>query len=280
MLFEIDSISKAYPSPSNPRVKALSGVSLCMGAGEAVGLVGESGSGKSTLIKCALKLEAPDAGSITYDGMDVLSARGSDLRRFRREVQLVFQDPYSSLNPRMTVEELVGEGLVIHGLESSAARRRDRVVEMLERVGLGSADLRAYPRSFSGGQRQRIAIARAVAIGPKVLVCDEPVSALDVSVRAQVMNLLSDMRRDLGLTILFIAHDLSIVRFLCERVYVLNRGEIVEEGPRQRIFDAPTHPYTVSLLAAVPEPDPALARARRAQRKAAQHAATTTGGAP
>jgi oligopeptide transport system ATP-binding protein len=263
MLFDISHVSKSFPSAARPELRARKDVSLALNAGESVGLVGESGSGKTTLIRCALRLTTPDAGRISYDGIDVVAANKAELRRFRREVQLVFQDPYSSLNPRMTIDELVGEGLIVHGLEPSAEHRRRRVIETLNLVGLGSAEPGAYPRMFSGGQRQRIAIARAVAIGPRVLVCDEPVSALDVSVQAQVINLLQDMQRSLGLTILFVAHDLAVVRHLCARIYVMNAGEIVESGTRDEIFGAPQHPYTRALLDAVPVPDPQVARARR-----------------
>ena len=200
MLFELANVTKSFRAGSG-RVTSLDDVSLDVGEGKAVGLVGESGSGKTTLIRCALLLTKPDRGSVTFDGTSMLTAGKGELRRFRRQVQLVFQDPFSSLNPRMTVEQLVGEGLIIHGIEPNAARRRDRVAEMLTMVGLRPDDMERYPNSFSGGQRQRIAIARALAIKPRLLVCDEPVSALDVSVQAQVINLLKDMQKVLGLTI-------------------------------------------------------------------------------
>jgi ABC-type oligopeptide transport system ATPase subunit len=176
---------------------------------------------------------------------------------------MVFQDPYSSLNPRMTVLELVGEGLIAHGIETNAARRRDRVVELLDRVGLSADQLGRYPRSFSGGQRQRIAIARALAVGPRLLICDEPVSSLDVSVQAQVLNLLRDLQLEMDFSVLFIAHDLAVVRYLCDRIAVMSEGKIVEQGSRDQIFGAPQHPYTRSLIAAVPIPDPAAERKRR-----------------
>lgn len=267
MLFELDQVSKSFPDGRRGSVTALDQVSLSLGVGEAVGLVGESGSGKTTLIRCALRLLAPDSGFVVYDGMDVVSAGRAGLQRFRREVQPVFQDPFASLNPRMNVEELVGEGLIVHGIEKRAARRRDIIVETLEMVGLGARDLQRHTRSFSGGQRQRIAIARALAIRPRLLICDEPVSALDVSVQAQVINLLQDMQRALGLTILFIAHDLAVVRHFCERIYVLHHGRVVESGDRATVFDSPRHPYTQALLGAVPIPDPAAARERRNLRK-------------
>ncbi|MGB8416945.1 ATP-binding cassette domain-containing protein [Paraburkholderia sp.] len=267
MLFELSQVSKSFTVGRRERTTALDSVSLSLKVGQAVGLVGESGSGKTTLIRCALRLLAPDSGRVIYDGMDVVEACRAELKRFRREVQPVFQDPFASLNPRMTVEQLVAEGLIVHSIEKSAARRRDRVVETLEMVGLGARDLARYTHSFSGGQRQRIAIARALAIRPRLLICDEPVSALDVSVQAQVINLLQDMQRSLGLTILFIAHDLAVVRHFCEHIYVLHHGRVVESGDRARVFDDPQHPYTQALLAAVPIPDPAAARARRNLRK-------------
>ncbi len=263
MLLTVDRISKTYASFPNPPVKVLHDVSFGLDAGQALGLVGESGSGKSTIAKCLMALTRPEQGKIAYDGIDVVHARGADLFRFRREVQMVFQDPYGSLNPRMTVAELVGEGLLVHRLEPTAAARRDRVAEILRTVGLNPDDMSRYPRSFSGGQRQRIAIARAVAVQPRILVCDEPVAALDVSVQAQVVNLLQEMQRKLQLAILFIAHDLAVVRHLCESIVVLHKGRVVERGSRAEIFGNPQQPYTKALLAAVPVPDPAVGRARR-----------------
>ncbi|MEU6262523.1 ATP-binding cassette domain-containing protein [Saccharopolyspora shandongensis] len=240
--------------------RALRAVDLAVGEGETVGLVGESGSGKSTLLKCVLRLERPDSGEIRYDGIDVIRAGWGQRKRFRREVQMVFQDPHASLNPRMTVEQLVGEGMLVHDLERSRAGRRDRVAELLSMVGLSPSDMGRRPGSFSGGQRQRIAIARALAVRPRLLVCDEPVSALDVSVQAQVINLLVDMQAELGLAVLFIAHDLAVVGHLCTRIAVISRGEIVESGPREQVFGAPRHEYTRALLDAVPIPDPTIAR--------------------
>ncbi len=266
-MLQLQSVTKSFATGRNQRVVVLDDISLSVEAGQSVGLVGESGSGKSTLIRCALGLMRPDSGRISYDGLDVTRSGRADHLRFRREVQLVFQDPYASLNPRMTVEELVGEGLLVHKLERSAATRRDRVVEILRDVGLGEEALSRYPRSFSGGQRQRIAIARALVIRPKLLICDEPVSALDVSVQAQVINLLQDMQQKLGLGILFVAHDLAVVRHLCETVAVLEKGRIVERGTREAVFEQPQHPYTHSLLEAVPVPDPEIGRARRAARQ-------------
>ncbi|MCP8939097.1 ATP-binding cassette domain-containing protein [Alsobacter sp. SYSU M60028] len=265
MLLSVDGLCKTYASFPNPPVQVLHDVSFGLDAGQALGLVGESGSGKSTIAKCLMALTRPEQGSITYDGTDVVRARGADLLRFRRDVQMVFQDPYGSLNPRMTVEELVGEGLLVHRLEPTPAARRDRVAEILRTVGLNPDDRGRYPRSFSGGQRQRIAIARALAVQPRILVCDEPVAALDVSVQAQVINLLQDMQRQFGLAILFIAHDLAVVRHLCERIVVLHKGRVVEQGTRAEIFGSPREAYTRALLDAVPVPDPAVGRARRRQ---------------
>lgn len=267
-MLQIDHISKSFPAGSGKRTTVLDDIALDVDEGQSVGLVGESGSGKSTIIRCALGLSKPDSGRVSYSGIDVHRPGRFDALRFRRDVQLVFQDPYSSLNPRMTVEELVGEGLLVHKLEKTTSGRRGRVVEMLRMVGLGEEALSRYPRSFSGGQRQRIAIARALVIRPKLLICDEPVSALDVSVQAQVINLLQDMQQQLGLGILFVAHDLAVVRHLCTTVAVLEKGRIVEHGTREQVFDAPQHPYTRSLLEAVPIPDPAMGRARLTERQA------------
>ncbi|WP_438752254.1 ATP-binding cassette domain-containing protein [Pararhizobium sp. O133] len=263
MMFKLEKVSKRFANGT----LGLSDVSLTIGAGEAVGLVGESGSGKTTLIRCCLGLTGISEGRIVYDGLDVTRLARREKQRFRREVQLVFQDPYSSLNPRMTVEELVGEGLLVHGIEPDRTRRRDKTVEMLGMVGLGASDLDRYPGSFSGGQRQRIAIARALITRPKLLVCDEPVAALDVSVQAQVINLLQDLRQDLGLSILFVAHDLPVVRHLCSRISVICQGRIVEAGTSDAVFDAPQSEYTRSLLAAVPIADPVIAQERRAARR-------------
>lgn len=255
-LLQVDHVSKAFGMGGKLPVQALSDVSLDVEEGQTFGLVGESGSGKSTLVKCIVRLGNPDSGTILYDGIDVPKAKGADLRRIRREVQMVFQDPHASLNPRMTVEELVGEGLLVHRLETSPAARRARVAELLSMVGLSAEDMRRYPHSFSGGQRQRIAIARALAVRPRLLVCDEPVSALDVSVQAQVINLLLDMRASLGLTMLFIAHNLAVVGQVCQRIAVIRNGQIMEQGLTEEVFGKPQHPYTRELLDAVPIPDP------------------------
>jgi ABC-type oligopeptide transport system ATPase subunit len=260
-LLEVSGLTKTFPGRHTP---AVDGVSFAVPEGGAVGIVGESGSGKSTTARLVGGLIKADAGSVTFDGRQIAGASRSELRGVRRSLQYVFQDPFSSLNPRMTVEQLVGEGLLVHGLERDRAARRDRVVEALESTGLSAEHLGRYPRSFSGGQRQRIAIARAIAVRPRLLICDEPVSSLDVSVQAQVLNLLADLRRRTGVAILFIAHDLAVVRYLCESVVVMHDGTVVEQGGRDAVFERPTHPYTRALLAAVPVPDPALERARRA----------------
>jgi len=265
-LLELRDVNKVFHALGREPVHALRDVDLTVEAGTITGLVGESGSGKTTIIKSIMGLEKPTSGTITYDGINIPEARGATLRRVRREVQFVFQDPTSSLNPRMTVEQLVGEGLLVHDLEPDRKRRRARVAELLMQVGLSDRDLDRYPRSFSGGQRQRIAIARALAVGPKLLICDEPVSALDVSVQAQVLNLLQDMQEELGFTVLFIAHDLAVVRQICSQVAVIQLGEIVEDGPSQTVLEHPSHPYTRALLAAVPNPDPVIARRRARER--------------
>nr|MBS1899015.1 ABC transporter ATP-binding protein [Actinomycetota bacterium] len=265
-LLELRDVNKVFHALGREPVHALRDVDLTVEAGTITGLVGESGSGKTTIIKSIMGLEKPTSGTVTYDGINIPEAKGATLKRIRREVQFVFQDPTSSLNPRMTVEKLVGEGLLVHDLEPDRKRRRARVAELLMQVGFSDRDLDRYPRSFSGGQRQRIAIARALAVGPKLLICDEPVSALDVSVQAQVLNLLQDMQEDLGFTVLFIAHDLAVVRQICSQVAVIQLGQIVEEGPSETVLANPTHPYTRALLAAVPNPDPTVARRRARER--------------
>ncbi|MGN7861000.1 ATP-binding cassette domain-containing protein [Microbacterium sp. 22303] len=265
-LLELRDVNKVFHALGREPVHALRDVDLTVEAGTITGLVGESGSGKTTIIKSIMGLEKPTSGTITYDGINIPEARGATLKRIRREVQFVFQDPTSSLNPRMTVEKLVGEGLLVHDLEPDRKRRRARVAELLMQVGLSDRDLDRYPRSFSGGQRQRIAIARALAVGPKLLICDEPVSALDVSVQAQVLNLLQDMQEDLGFTVLFIAHDLAVVRQICSQVAVIQLGRIVEDGPAETVLEHPSHPYTKALLAAVPNPNPTIARQRALER--------------
>ncbi len=236
-------------------VRAVDRVNLDIPEATIVGLVGESGSGKTTVGRTILRLIEPDSGSVLFDRVEVLKASRAELRRLRCQMQIVFQDPFASLNPRMTVGRIVGEPLVVHRMASGSALRR-RVGELLERVGLRGEMADRYPHEFSGGQRQRIGIARAIALQPRFLVLDEPVSALDVSIQAQIINLIDDLRRDLSLTCLFIAHNLAVVRHLCDRIAVMHRGRIVEEAPTDALFDHPAHPYTRSLIAAVAVPDP------------------------
>lgn len=233
-------------------VTAVDNVSLHLGRGRTLGLVGESGCGKSTLARAVLRLVPVTAGRVWFEGRDVLALSPAELRRLRRQMQIVFQDPVGSLNPRLRVETIVGEALTVHGLTRTAAERTERVARLLERVGLPRDALRRYPREFSGGQRQRIGIARALALEPKLIICDEPVSALDVSIQAQILNLLADLQRDLGLSYLLIAHNLAVVRHSSDEVAVMYRGRIVEHAPTAELFANPRHPYTRALLAAVP----------------------------
>jgi oligopeptide transport system ATP-binding protein len=268
VVLQAENLVKHYPIKAGVlrrtvgHVKALDGVSFELYKGETLGIVGESGCGKSTLARMLLRLEEPTAGKLTFDGVDVYSQKGAAMRRLRRDIQIVFQDPYTSLNPRKTVGDIVGEPFEIHTDVLPKGDRRQRVQQLLELVGLNPEHINRYPHQFSGGQRQRIGIARGLALNPKVIICDEPVSALDVSVQAQVVNLLGELQTGLGLAYIFIAHDLSVVRHISDRVGVMYLGKIVEIGDENQIYSRPTHPYTQALLSAVPMPDPTLRNSR------------------
>jgi oligopeptide transport system ATP-binding protein len=269
VLVEVRGLKKHFPvtrgvifQKTVGQVKAVDGVSFAIRKGEALGLVGESGCGKSTIARCLLKLLTPTEGTIRFDGADIEALDKRSTLAFRQRVQAVFQDPYSSLNPRMTVREIVGEPLYVHRRGASSAERARQVVEILSLCGLPARLAERYPHEMSGGQRQRVGIARALALRPEFIVCDEPVSALDVSIQAQIINLLEDLQAELGLTYLFIGHDLSVVRHLCHRVAVMYLGRLVEIAGSDELFDHPMHPYTQALLAAVPVPDPVAERAR------------------
>ena len=252
-------------------VKAVDGVSFRIEEGRTLGLVGESGSGKSTTGYCVMQLMKPTSGSIRYLGKELTELGREEMRRMCRELQIVFQDPYSSLDPRMTVGNIVGEPLQVHGIGTKRSRR-DRVRHLLDVVGFNPDFTNRYPHEFSGGQRQRIGIARALALSPKLIVCDEPVSALDVSIQAQILNLLKDLQRDFGLTYLFIAHDLAVVRSMSDDIAVMNTGKLVEVGPAEQVYTNPREDYTKALLSAVPVPDPRRMRERKVERRKLQHA--------
>ncbi|MFN5722980.1 MAG: ABC transporter ATP-binding protein [Betaproteobacteria bacterium] len=267
-LLQVRDLVKRFPVRSgllrriSAQVHAVDGVSFDLAAGQTLGVVGESGCGKSTMGRCLLRLIEPTAGQVVFDGTDVTAADGASLRALSRQLQIIFQDPFASLNPRMTVGAIVGEGLVIHGLVKHRGEAADRVAELLTMVGLSKDHMRRYPHEFSGGQRQRIGIARALAVQPRLIVCDEAVSALDVSIQAQVINLLQDLQEQLGLTYVFIAHDLSVVEHASNRVAVMYLGRIVEMADARDLYARPRHPYTESLLSAVPVPDPTVKRQR------------------
>ena len=267
-LLQVKGLTKYFPikggllSREVGRVHAVDGVSLSIAAGETLGMVGESGCGKSTTGRCILRLIEPSAGEVRFNGQDVTAMNPQALRQVRRDMQIIFQDPFASLNPRMSVEAIIGEALTIHKLTKSPSEYQARVVNLLETVGLNADRMRRFPHEFSGGQRQRIGIARALAVSPKLIVCDEPVSALDVSIQAQVINLLEDLQAKMGLTYLFIAHDLSVVEHISNRVAVMYLGRVVEIAPSRDLYTRPKHPYTEALLSAVPIPDPKAKKQR------------------
>ena len=267
-LLRVKDLVKQFPikgglfSRTVDKVHAVDGVSFELAPGETLGVVGESGCGKSTTGRCILRLIEPTSGEVWFDGKNVTTAGKDELRALARDMQIIFQDPYASLNPRMTVGAIVGEALTIHKLAKTAQDYDDRIVQLLETVGLSADHMRRYPHEFSGGQRQRIGIARALAVTPKLIVCDEAVSALDVSIQAQVINLLEDLREQFNLTYVFIAHDLSVVEHISHRVAVMYLGRIVEIAPARALYTNPLHPYTEALLSAVPIPDPTIKRKR------------------
>jgi oligopeptide transport system ATP-binding protein len=276
-LLQVRDLRKEFPVRSgfliervSHTVNAVDGVSFEIEEGKTLGLVGESGSGKSTTGYCILQLLKPTAGSIRFQGKELTDLGREEIRRMRREMQIVFQDPYSSLDPRMTVGDIVSEPLEVHGV-GTRRNRRARVRELLDVVGFNPDYENRYPHEFSGGQRQRVGVARALALNPSLIVCDEPVSALDVSIQAQILNLLKDLQRDFGLTYLFISHDLAVVRSMSDHIAVMKDGKLLETGPADDVYETPKHEYTRALLTAVPVPDPRRMRERRAERRKLHH---------
>ncbi|PCJ21228.1 MAG: hypothetical protein COB02_01185 [Candidatus Cloacimonadota bacterium] len=261
-ILEIKNLRKFFPvykgifSKHVADVRAVDNVSFILNEGETLGLVGESGCGKTTVGRSISRLLEPTSGEVLFQGVDIIKLSSRDLRRVRRDLQIIFQDPYSSLNPRKTVSDLIGEALLFHGMVNTEEEKDERVRELLVKVGLSASYLNRYPHEFSGGQRQRIGIARAIALNPKLIICDESVSALDVSVQAQVLNLLMDLKDEMGLSYIFIAHDLSVVKHISDKIAVMYLGQIVEFGYTKDIFKNPKHPYTKALLSALPKPDP------------------------
>lgn len=261
ILVNVDDLCMFFEVGSNATLKAVNGVSFFIRKGETVGLVGESGCGKTTTGRCIVRLYEPTSGKVTFKGKDVSKLTKEEAEKFTGQVQMIFQNPYASLNPRMTVKEIVGEGIKIHNPSISNAELEQKVIALLEKVGLGRDHISRYPHEFSGGQRQRIGIARALSVDPEFIVCDEPISALDVSIQAQVINMLKQLQKEMGLTYLFIAHDLSVVKYISDRVIVMYLGTLVEEAPAEELYEHPLHPYTQALLSAIPIADPIMSKA-------------------